>query len=192
MRIDVSEEPPTFLAEYSSIPIAFEIRKIYDVASPARPGDEFALSANELWKRFESRTTTRSKKTRRSIGKGASTSQAGACLPLEQMAGTPAVRLWSSAPRTSGCWKAGPTWRSCGTFASRRTCEARSIGYALLQAAERWTAERGGSLLKVETQNTNVPACEFYARNGFVLRAANQFVYPEFPEEIQLLWYKEF
>jgi len=46
-------------------------------------------------------------------------------------------------------------------------------------------------LLKVETQNANVGACRFYARHGFVLRAANRFAYPLFPAEIQLLWYRE-
>ncbi len=67
----------------------------------------------------------------------------------------------------------------------------RGIGSALLQAVERWTLARGGASLKVETQNINVPACRFYARNGFALRNVNANAYPSFPEEIQLLWYKE-
>jgi hypothetical protein len=45
--------------------------------------------------------------------------------------------------------------------------------------------------MKVETQNINVPACRFYAKQGFALGAAHHFVYPALPEEVQLLWYKD-
>ena len=45
--------------------------------------------------------------------------------------------------------------------------------------------------LKVETQNINVPACRFYATQGCVLGAIHRFAYPEFPNEAQLLWYKD-
>ena len=44
--------------------------------------------------------------------------------------------------------------------------------------------------MKVETQNVNVPACRFYARQGCVLGAINRFAYPDLPDEVQLLWYK--
>lgn len=45
--------------------------------------------------------------------------------------------------------------------------------------------------LKIETQNTNAPACRFYARRGCVLRAIRRFAYPLLPNEVELLWYKE-
>jgi hypothetical protein len=45
-------------------------------------------------------------------------------------------------------------------------------------------------VLKVETQQINVPACRFYAARGFVLRAVNESAYDGLPEEFQLLWYK--
>jgi hypothetical protein len=47
--------------------------------------------------------------------------------------------------------------------------------------------------LKAETQNTNIPACRFYARQGCELRAIDRFAYSEEPEvaqEIMLLWQK--
>ncbi|MCP3986385.1 MAG: GNAT family N-acetyltransferase [bacterium] len=71
--------------------------------------------------------------------------------------------------------------------------EARSkgIGAALFAAAVQWAAERNCQQLKIETQNINVPACRFYARQGCALHAIHRFAYPEFPEEIQLLWYKD-
>lgn len=66
----------------------------------------------------------------------------------------------------------------------------RGAGFALFRAVENWAAARGCRQLKVETQNINVPACRFYARQGCVLGAINRFAYPEFPDEVQLLWYK--
>jgi ribosomal protein S18 acetylase RimI-like enzyme len=70
--------------------------------------------------------------------------------------------------------------------------EARGqgVGFALFRAAEAWAAARGCRQLKIETQNINVPACRFYARQGCVLGAINRFAYRELPDEVQLLWYK--
>jgi GNAT superfamily N-acetyltransferase len=65
------------------------------------------------------------------------------------------------------------------------------VGVALFAAAEDWARARGCTQLKVETQNVNVPACRFYAAQGCELGAIDRFAYPEFPEEIQLLWYKQ-
>lgn len=64
------------------------------------------------------------------------------------------------------------------------------IGSALLAAGEAWARERGARELKVETHDTNVPACRFYASRGFTLRAVLRDAYPELRDEVQLLWYK--
>jgi GNAT superfamily N-acetyltransferase len=64
-------------------------------------------------------------------------------------------------------------------------------GSALFAAAARWARARGCRWLKIETQNINVPACRFYARHGCTLGAVHRFAYPELPEEVQLLWYKD-
>lgn len=52
-----------------------------------------------------------------------------------------------------------------------------------------WARARGCAQLKIETQDINVPACRFYAKQGCTLGAVNPGAYPEFPHEIQLLWY---
>jgi GNAT superfamily N-acetyltransferase len=65
------------------------------------------------------------------------------------------------------------------------------IGTKLFQAAEEWAKTKGCRQLKVETQNINVPACRFYSKQGCVLGAVHRFAYPEFPDEVQLLWYKD-
>ncbi len=49
---------------------------------------------------------------------------------------------------------------------------------------------RGCHTLKVETQNINVPACRFYQRMGCTLGTVNRFAYPDLPDEIQLIWFK--
>jgi GNAT superfamily N-acetyltransferase len=67
----------------------------------------------------------------------------------------------------------------------------RGIGSALFSSVERWARTRGCSQLKVETQNTNVTACRFYRRRGCELGAVHRFAYPNLPEEVQLLWYKD-
>jgi GNAT superfamily N-acetyltransferase len=67
----------------------------------------------------------------------------------------------------------------------------KGVGSALFQRVEAWAQAHGCCQLKVETQNINVRACGLYARNGCELRAVRHAAYPELPEEIQLLWYKD-
>jgi GNAT superfamily N-acetyltransferase len=67
----------------------------------------------------------------------------------------------------------------------------QGVGSALFEAVEAWTVSRTCRELRIETQNINVAACRFYARQGCVLRAVNRFAYPELPDEVQLLWYKD-
>lgn len=66
----------------------------------------------------------------------------------------------------------------------------RGVGTSLFRAAEEWALARGARWLKVETQNVNVTACRFYARQGCTLGAVHRFAYPTLPDEAQLLWYK--
>jgi len=67
----------------------------------------------------------------------------------------------------------------------------RGLGAKLFGAASDWAATRGCRWLKIETQNINVPACRFYASQGCVLGSIHRFAYPDLPDEIQLIWYKE-
>ena len=67
----------------------------------------------------------------------------------------------------------------------------QGVGSALFRAAEREAIEKGCTELKVETQNINVPACRFYEAQGCVLRAIDRCAYPQLPNEVQMLWYKD-
>lgn len=65
----------------------------------------------------------------------------------------------------------------------------KSVGHQLFASALAWSKEKSCRLFKVETQNINVPACRFYARQGCELGAINRFAYPPEMNETQLIWY---
>jgi ribosomal protein S18 acetylase RimI-like enzyme len=67
----------------------------------------------------------------------------------------------------------------------------KGVGSALLERVEARAQLRGCRRLEIETQNTNVRACRFYERRRYQLRAIHRVAYPELPEEIRLLWYKD-
>jgi ribosomal protein S18 acetylase RimI-like enzyme len=69
--------------------------------------------------------------------------------------------------------------------------QRRGVGGRLFRAAEAWAAAKGCRQLKVETQNVNVPACRFYLRMGCTLGSIDRFAYPDLPDEIQLVWYRD-
>jgi GNAT superfamily N-acetyltransferase len=66
----------------------------------------------------------------------------------------------------------------------------QGVGRSLVEAVEAWARARRCRELKVETQNINVGACRFYARQGLTLRTVREGAYPQCPGEAQLLWYK--
>jgi GNAT superfamily N-acetyltransferase len=72
--------------------------------------------------------------------------------------------------------------------------EARrsGIGARLFEHAAQWARERNCRLLKIETQNVNVPACRFYSRMGGRLGEINRYAYAGHPgvaHEVMLVWY---
>lgn len=66
----------------------------------------------------------------------------------------------------------------------------RGIGQRLFDEALRWIRRRDGRRLMVETQNINVPACRFYAKQGCELQAINRHAYGDALDEVQLIWFK--
>jgi GNAT superfamily N-acetyltransferase len=68
----------------------------------------------------------------------------------------------------------------------------KGIGVQLFQRAANWAREQGCTQMKIETQNVNVPACRFYARQGCHLGAILRHGYagcPQVAHEAMLLWY---
>lgn len=68
----------------------------------------------------------------------------------------------------------------------------RGTGAILLRRVADWARQQGCKYLKIETQNTNVPACRFYAKQGAELGNIDKFAYTGYPEsehEVRLVWY---
>jgi len=65
------------------------------------------------------------------------------------------------------------------------------VGHALFEGVVAWARDRNCRILKVETQNINVPACRFYARQGCELGVIHRHAYREYPDEVMLIWYRD-
>lgn len=68
------------------------------------------------------------------------------------------------------------------------------VGKALLHKATEWALENNLIGLMLETQDMNVSACRFYAKNHFVIGAVDTMLYSNFPtaNEIAIFWYYKF
>ncbi|HEY9401290.1 MAG TPA: GNAT family N-acetyltransferase [Pyrinomonadaceae bacterium] len=190
MVIEVREDSATALAEYARIPIAFEVREIFDVAFSDDSPDKFILTerrldapyvkdydafAGESPARWAERFDVSNWEFLAAHSEGRRVG--GAAVALD----TPGLDMLEGRTDLAVLWdiRVVPEARGCG------------VGAALFRAVEARAAARGCLQLKVETQNINVPACRFYARQGCELGAIKRFAYPELPNEIQLLWYKQ-
>ena len=65
----------------------------------------------------------------------------------------------------------------------------QGIGQNLFNMAKEYSKNNGFKQLKVECQNTNPAAVNFYHKQGMILRSMNEYAYPDCPNEVQLLWY---
>jgi ribosomal protein S18 acetylase RimI-like enzyme len=182
-NIDIIEETMSSLAAHAAIPIAFRVERVLDV-TPSAEGfstvertldstyvkDYDVIEHPRDWLRFDTSKwgLLAAYSDRQRVG--------GAIVALD----TPGVDLLEGRSDLAVLWdiRVVPDRRGHG------------IGTALFRAAEAFAAARGCSDLKTETQNTNVPACRFYQRQGCVLRTVNRFSYPALPDEIQLIWMK--
>ena len=66
------------------------------------------------------------------------------------------------------------------------------VGSMLFRHAADWARCKGFRLLKIETQNINLPACRFYLKQGCRLGEINRYAYatdPEVAHEVMLVWY---
>ena len=187
--MEITEEPITAAAELAHISIAFEVERVFDVSAHEGGRGGLVLSERRLdvpyikdydalegegptqWaQRFDTSNWGL-------IGAHSSGERVGGAVIAFNTEG---INLLEDRKDLAVLWdiRVSPEFRGQG------------IGSTLFRAAEEWAAARGCNQLKIETQNVNVPACRFYARQGCVLGAINRFAYPEHPGEVQLLWYK--
>lgn len=64
----------------------------------------------------------------------------------------------------------------------------RKLGTRIMDEAKKWATNKTCNRLKIETQNTNVKACRFYAKQGAELTGYNRHYYYDHPDEIQFIW----
>lgn len=186
MTVEIRREQEDVLSEYASIPIAFEVREVIDVAAldlkhvslPIRAvtpsiKDYDALPHND----------PASWSTRRHISDWVflvayadSQAIAGAVLITEARD----VVALGGRDDNALLWdlRVAPDWRR------------RGLGRALLTAAEETAREAGARAVDVETQDTNVPACRLYASCGFTLTDIQAHGYGHATDEAKLLWTK--
>jgi len=190
MTIELSEEPMTALPEYARIPTVFTVDRVLDVTARLDGAGGFEFSERRLdvpyeknydavdgdaplhwprrfdlsnWALFTARVATRR------VG--------GATVAFD----TPGLTMLEDRRDLAVLWdiRVSPDARREG------------VGSALFEKVEAWAQLHGCRQLKVETQNINVRACRFYERQGCQLREIHRAAYPDLPEEIQLLWYKD-
>jgi len=68
----------------------------------------------------------------------------------------------------------------------------QGIGHALFQKTVEWSKAQGMSQMKIECQNNNVPAVNFYHRQGAILGSIDEYAYyndPYAKGETQFIWY---
>ncbi len=189
-RFMVEELPIGRLGDVGQIPISFRVESVYEIDSAVRSSSErFALHERRIGTPYVKDYDSIASETPQAwiqrfdvqrwgliVARGGDRLIGSVVIALD----TPGVNMLEGRRDLAVVWdiRVAPDFRRKG------------VGAMLLSAAESWARARGCFELKVETQNINVPACRFYARCGFTLRAINRHAYEEFPEEVQMLWYK--
>jgi GNAT superfamily N-acetyltransferase len=190
MRAEISEEPFSTIEEYAAIPIAFEVGAVLDVAEVGNSPGGFVLTERVLdhpyvkdydandaeipaqWaQRFDISNWGLFIARREGLPVG------GAVVAFN----TPGLVMLEDRTDLAVLWDI----RVCPEV------RGQGVGAALFHVVEAWARARNCRQLKVETQNINVKACRFYAKQGCALGAVNRLAYPELPDEIQLLWYRD-
>jgi len=186
----IVEESIGVLPEYSRIPISFEVHSILDVRLADRGLKGVTLSEQRVekpWiKDYDSHKDEGPMRWPRRwdisnwgiISAFLGDSRVGGCVIAHDTLG---VEKLEGRKDVAVIWdlRVSPE------------CRRKGIGSTLIESAVAWARRRQCRVLKVETQNINVPACQLYASKGFTLGAVNRFAYQGLPDEVELVWYKD-
>lgn len=185
MIVDIREVGAEAIGEYARVPIAFEVRQVFECIDDASARRGMTLVPRRLEHSYvkdcdaiatEHPTQWPNRFT------GSSWALLFAYADGVHVGGAAVVRQRPDGEYSNRV----SLWDIRVAEPFRRT----GVGTALFRRAEAWALERGCRVLEVETQNINIPACRFYQRRGCFLHAANRCAYAEFPDEIQLIWRK--
>jgi ribosomal protein S18 acetylase RimI-like enzyme len=189
-EIEIIEQTVEDLAAYGAVPIAFEVRTVFEVQVVDRGLGGFVLAerkhehpwvkdydacAEDAPAHWAAQWDLSNWGALAAFVNGV---RAGGCVLAYD---TPGVNMLEGREDLAVLWdiRVHPDYRG------------RGVGLHLFRAAEAWARHRRCRVLKIETQNINVPACRFYARQGAILGAIHRHAYADFPDEVQMLWYQD-
>ena len=187
MPIEVIEESTAALGEYARVPIAFRVERQYRVERVRQGLGGLALIEEEVvpyMKDYDSLS--------------------GGPLGWQQswdMSHWGILAAYEGGRRVGG---AAIAWRTDDLVISGDPAESAvlwdlrvdlgsrhiGVGSRLFERALDWGRARSCRRLEIETQNINVPACQFYARHGCDLVAIDRNAYGNACNEVRLLWEK--
>ena len=187
MKIDVRERGVSVIPQYATVPIAFDVTSVLDIEQDK--DGQFALKERRLDHPYVKNYDTIDGEGPRHWPRRFDISNWGiftAPLNGQHVGGaavafkTPGFMMLDQHDDIAVLWDIRVSPKPAGGELVPHSSAQPKIG----------AKDRGCRYLKIETQNINVAACRFYAAQGCELRAANRHAYPEFPDEIQLIWYK--
>jgi GNAT superfamily N-acetyltransferase len=188
--VEIAEEPIANLARHAEVPIAFRVERVLDVSlvdgglggiviSEAQVAAAWVKDYDAIKGEGPTRWAKRFDLSNWGLiaGHDGSGRVGGAVVAFN----TAGVNMLEGRSDVAVLWdmRVRPDVRSTG------------IGTMLFGAVVDWARDRNCRLLKVESQNTNVPACQFYRRMGCTLASFDRFAYPDLPNDVQLVWVKE-
>jgi len=190
LEIEIKEEPIDILPDYAKTAIAFEVQSILEVELPENDLHGIKLIERRVEKpwikdydayqaegplSWAQRWNISNWVVISAFVKGA---RVGGCVIAYD---TPGVLKLEERKDIAALWdlRVLPRFRGKG------------IGGRLVDTAVAWAKRKQCRLMKIETQNINVPACRLYVKHGFTLGAINRYAYPELPDEIELIWCRE-
>jgi GNAT superfamily N-acetyltransferase len=189
--ITVREEGPEALAAYSTIPIAYEVASRFVIEAIDVGLGGFTMHEEPVVKPYTKDYDTPEQESPMHWARRFDLTNWGLLFAYEGDAhvggaalafDTPGVGMLEGRRDLAVLWdiRVHPSRRHTG------------IGVALFERAREWARARGCRQLKVETQDVNVPACRFYAKQGCELGAIHRYAYAgdaTVAHEAMLLWY---
>lgn len=187
MAIQIVEQSVERLRCYGEIPISFTVASKYRIDAIAQARDGWRLTEERIDPPFVKDYDDGGERPQRWAARWDLTNWVilAALKDSARLGGavvawnTPGVTMLEGRDDIAALWdlRVHPNHRRIG------------LGTQLFDRAAAWARAKGCRQLKIETQDINVPACKFYAKQGCYLGAVHPGAYPEFPDEIQLLWY---
>jgi ribosomal protein S18 acetylase RimI-like enzyme len=183
---DIRRETDAVLPEYASIPVAFEVREVLDLAPLSRRASALSTRAIPPYRKDYDELPDNSPLSWATQHDTSRWIFLIARVRNDVVAGAIAVTDPNDVVELGGregnalLWdvRVGPEFRRHG------------FGRALISAAEEVARDAGAQALDVETQDTNVPACTLYLACGYTLTAVQPHAYEPVTDEAKLLWTK--